>query len=75
MAYAYEKAHGELVDWKAWSPELFKKWGAMFGRIHAATKSYQLSDESYRRKEWHEEVEDDLDRIIRSGRDWRGLVL
>ncbi len=55
LAFAYEKAPGALVDWRHWTPELFTKWGAVVGRMHALTKDYEPSDESLRRRHWHED--------------------
>ncbi len=55
LAYAYEKAPGSLVDWRHWTPELFKEWGAVIGRMHALTKQYEPSSESIRRRHWHED--------------------
>ena len=54
LATAYEKAPGALVDWREWTPELFERWGALIGRMHALTKSYEPSDESIRRRHWYE---------------------
>ena len=54
VASAYEKAPGDLVDWREWTPELYERWGALIGRMHALTKSYGPSDESVRRRHWHE---------------------
>ena len=48
-----------LVDWRKWNPELFERWGALIGRMHALSRSYEPSDESMRRRHWHE------------NRDWR----
>ncbi len=54
VASAYEKAPGDLVDWREWTPELYERWGALIGRMHALTKSYEPADESLRRRHWHE---------------------
>ena len=59
LATSYEKAPGTLVDWRKWNPELFERWGALIGRMHALSRSYEPSDESMRRRHWHE------------NRDWR----
>ena len=55
LAIAYEKAPGELPDWPEWTPELYEKWGALIGRMHALTKGYEPADESIRRRHWHED--------------------
>ena len=64
LATAYEKAPGALVDWREWTPELFEQWGALIGRIHALTKGYGPSDESIRRKHWHENRDWDLESSV-----------
>ena len=54
LATAYEKAPGALVDWRDWTHELFGQWGALIGRMHALTKTYEPSNESIRRRHWLE---------------------
>ncbi len=66
MAYAVEKVDGRLVDWREWTPEIFEKWGAMLGQLHALAKDYAPSDESYRRRHWHEDEDYNLERGIPS---------
>lgn len=61
LAWAYQKAPGALVDWREWSPQLFRAWGALLGRMHAATKDFAPSDPAYRRKPWHAAEDYDLD--------------
>ena len=64
FAAAYQKAPGALVDWRAWTPELFKAWGATIGRMHALTKRYEPSEGSLRRGHWHEDRDWDLDTSV-----------
>ncbi len=66
MAYAVEKVDGRLVDWREWTPDLFQKWGAMLGRLHALARDYSPSSDSYRRRHWHEDQDYDLERGIPS---------
>ena len=64
LATAYEKAPGSLVDWREWTYELFEQWGALIGQMHALTKGYQPSDESIRRRHWHENRDWHLDSSV-----------
>ena len=64
LATAYQKAPGELVDWRDWTPELFERWGALIGRMHTLTKSYEPSSESIRRRHWHENRDWDLESSV-----------
>ena len=64
LATAYEKAPGALVDWREWTPELYEQWGALIGRTHALTKGYEPSDESIRRRHWHENRDWDLESSV-----------
>lgn len=57
IAVAYEKAPGALVDWREWTPRMFEQWGGLIGKMHAITKSYQPSDESIRRRFWHQDTD------------------
>lgn len=59
MAYAFRKIEGQIIDWKDWTPALYQKWGAMMGRMHSASKDFQLSSPAYMRKIWHEDEEYD----------------
>ncbi|MYC08480.1 MAG: phosphotransferase [Chloroflexi bacterium] len=54
---AFEKADGALVDWRAWTREMFEQWGAVIGKMHALTKGYEPSDESRRRRFWHQDTD------------------
>lgn len=60
LATAFEKAPGEHVDRNnelLWNSSIFEKWGQSVGRMHALTKKYIPSQDSYKR---FEISEDDL---------------
>jgi amicoumacin kinase len=60
LATAFEKAPGGHVnrnDVSVWNNSLFEKWGQTVGKMHALTKNYKPSNESYKRLEM---LEDDL---------------
>ena len=61
IVVGYEKAEGALVDWRAWTPQMFEEWGALIGRMHALTKRYEPSDDSTRRRFWHEDADWKMD--------------
>ncbi len=68
IVVAYEKAPGALVDWRTWTPHMFERWGALIGRMHALTKRYELSDESIRRRFWHQDTDWNIDADVYRGR-------
>ena len=61
LSVAYEKAPGALVDWREWTPELYERWGALIGRMHPLTKSYEPAEASIRRRHWHEDRDWELE--------------
>ncbi len=52
MATAFVKARGQHMGAADAIPELFERWGALLGRIHALSKNYLPPDPSWRRPEW-----------------------
>ena len=64
LAIAYEKAPGDLVDWREWTSELYERWGALIGRMHALTRSYEPADASVRRRHWHENRDWELESSV-----------
>ncbi|UCD95449.1 MAG: phosphotransferase [Candidatus Zixiibacteriota bacterium] len=60
MLYAFEKATGRWMRESDWKPELYRKWGAVLGRVHALAKRYKPPGDSFKRFEWHEDVSLDL---------------
>lgn len=58
LVTAFQKMPGKtILDAKACTPEIYRQWGQILGRMHALAKDYQPSLPSYRRAEW---FEDDL---------------
>ena len=68
LATAYEKAPGALVDWREWTPDLFERWGALIGRMHALSKDYEPSNETLRRRHWHENRDWELESSVPESR-------
>ena len=60
MLYAFEKAVGRWIKEIDWKPELYRKWGAVLGRMHALARRYKPLSDSFKRFEWHEDVSLDL---------------
>lgn len=55
IVYVFEKAPGDHAQKGQWSDNLIAEWGRTLGRIHAATKIFTPSRESFRRIQWHED--------------------
>jgi Ser/Thr protein kinase RdoA (MazF antagonist) len=55
IIYVFEKAPGYHAEKGQWSDDLILVWGETLGKIHAATKTFQPSRESYRRFHWYED--------------------
>jgi Ser/Thr protein kinase RdoA (MazF antagonist) len=52
---AFPKLPGQpILDAGECTPEIYRQWGRVMGRIHALSKTYQPSDPSYRRGSWFE---------------------
>ncbi|MBN1211542.1 MAG: phosphotransferase [candidate division Zixibacteria bacterium] len=64
LVYVFEKALGHLAQSDRWNDDLFEKWGAVLGRMHARTRSFTPSREEYRRFLWHEDYTMDIERYI-----------
>ena len=68
IVVAFEKAEGSLVDWRTWTPQMFEKWGALIGKMHALTKNYQPSTADIRRRFWHQDFDWNTDAEVYRGR-------
>lgn len=64
LVVVFEKAKGRLPDAEDWNADLFEKWGNVLGRIHKIAKEFQLSDLAYKRQEWNEEDQLDIDKYL-----------
>ncbi|MBC8504738.1 MAG: phosphotransferase [Anaerolineales bacterium] len=52
LATAFKKAPGRPTQKEDWTPEFFEHYGRVIGRIHSLTKDYLPTDLSWRRPEW-----------------------
>lgn len=55
IAYAFNKAPGDHAEKGNWNKNLILNWGETLGKIHAATRTFKPSLESYRRFHWYED--------------------
>jgi Ser/Thr protein kinase RdoA (MazF antagonist) len=58
VACLFEKASGHPVKKEEYSPELFEKMGRLVGRMNSLAKTFQPSEERFRRPGWEEELAD-----------------
>ncbi|SUM53571.1 homoserine kinase [Staphylococcus epidermidis] len=61
---SYEKAPGKKVDKEDWNEKLFYHIGQHMGKMHRFTKEYKVSDLKYKRQEWYEEDQLNLNKYI-----------
>jgi Ser/Thr protein kinase RdoA (MazF antagonist) len=64
LAIAYEKVEGANPKKEQMLPELFVEWGRLIGRMHKMTKSYVLRDPAWKRQEWYEEDQLNLNEYL-----------
>lgn len=55
IVYVIEKAPGGHAEKGQWSDDLIIKWGGTLGKLHAVTKTFQPSRNTYRRFQWYED--------------------
>jgi len=78
----FTKARGHAIDLSndcEWNDALFKKWGALMGRMHYLSKDYDVTDPSTKRMDWNYDfffdpqfnMGEDNEKNLRI---WRGLV-
>lgn len=65
LATAFVKAPGKPVwETNGWTPELYRAYGRMLGRIHALTKQYTPSNTAWIRPQWDDPVNLDGERNL-----------
>lgn len=55
LATAFVKAQGE-APWELWSPRLLESYGEMIGRIHTLSKTYQPTQDAWKRPDWDDDL-------------------
>jgi len=63
----FEKAEGKLLDSndsREWSADIFKAWGNIIGKMHKATKKYEVPNDKIKRPQWNEDDLLDLEKYI-----------
>jgi Ser/Thr protein kinase RdoA (MazF antagonist) len=53
-AVCFEKAKGEIGDRQFWTPEVFRDWGRLTGRLHRESRQYQPT--GGRRSSWDQQL-------------------
>jgi Ser/Thr protein kinase RdoA (MazF antagonist) len=56
LATAFVRARGKHPGKVGWSPELYRTYGHLLGRIHALSRNYEPADPAWRRPEWDDPV-------------------
>lgn len=54
LATAFNKIDGRPVQEAGWSPELYRTYGKLLGRMHSLTKDYQPKDPTAIRPQWED---------------------
>lgn len=54
LATAFNKIDGRTAREVGWSPELYRTYGSLLGKMHALTKDYKPKDPVARRPQWEE---------------------
>jgi len=64
LVIAYEKAEGSLVTEENWNGQLYEKWGQLMGQIHSASKRYKAKDKTFKRAEWYEDDQLNVEKYL-----------
>ena len=54
-AVAFEKARGRQISNLEMTPELFRSWGRLIGKIHHLSQDYQPANPAWKRLNWTQE--------------------
>ena len=55
LATAFVKAQGQ-APWDLWTPQLYESYGEMVGRIHTLSKTYQPTQDAWKRPDWDDDL-------------------
>jgi Ser/Thr protein kinase RdoA (MazF antagonist) len=64
LATAFVRARGKHPWEVGWTPELYRAYGELIGRIHALSKSYEPPDPAWRRLEWDHPLMLEVERFV-----------
>ena len=64
LVYTFEKAPGRIAKIDTWNDDLIEKWGRTLGRMHVRTKSFEPSNNKFKRFQWHEDYAMDIERYV-----------
>lgn len=64
LATAFVRAGGKH-PWEAgWTPELYRTYGRLLGRIHALSRTYEPADPAWRRPEWDDPIMLEVEKFV-----------
>lgn len=63
LVTAFVKAQGQ-APWDLWTPELYKSYGEMIGRIHTLSKYYRPNQDAWRRPDWNNTLFEFVERYL-----------
>ena len=64
LAAAFEWAPGNIFQGSDWPPDLLHQYGKQLGSMHRLATTYQPADPTWKRAEWQEPINLDLERFI-----------
>jgi Ser/Thr protein kinase RdoA (MazF antagonist) len=64
LAAAFEKIRGVHQPSGVWPRQLLREYGVQLGRIHQLSKEYTPSNPAWKRPEWHDPVNLEIDRFL-----------
>ncbi|MGW8250730.1 MAG: phosphotransferase enzyme family protein, partial [Anaerolineales bacterium] len=64
LACAFVKAQGKPPREAGWTPERYQAYGRLLGRIHALSKTYEPTNNAWKRPEWDDELLQDVVRNL-----------
>lgn len=64
LAYAFEKAPGDLIPKDKFDGEKLFKWGELLANINKYSKDFEPSDIIYKRNHWFESMKSYFDRFV-----------
>jgi Ser/Thr protein kinase RdoA (MazF antagonist) len=64
LATAFVRARGRPPGRAGWSPEVYRAYGGLLGRIHALSRAYEPADPAWRRPEWDDPVMLEVERFV-----------
>ena len=64
LATAFVRAMGKPPSEAGWTPEIYRNYGRLLGRIHALSRSYEPPDPAWRRPEWDDPMMLEVEKFV-----------